>query len=360
MNNPVHWHEKEYVCILQIDINETLKSAAINTSEDFGTTLRAKIINLSDEQKSSIRRYDSLRDYFNRLRNTSRFNIDINTSSLSESQKYTLNHKKFLQFESDISCKNGYLIFATDENLNNLKKCKTWLADGTFYSSPKSFSQLFIIYGYFFNKTLPFIYILMKSKTGSSYIEIFKKIKFLLKQSPENFIIDFEMGIYNAINTIFFYNTKLYGCNFHFNQIFIRFLNDQKIIDFYKEDKNFKMYVKYLLLLAFVPPDKIQEEFQKILMLKQNNHCYNLITNFFKNNFLYSKIKNKTIEFWSVYERLIAGIPTTNNSCEAYHRHLNSMTSRKNSILPKVIELLKVEESRVSMKINDLKSWKLN
>ncbi|KAG0440800.1 hypothetical protein DMUE_1484 [Dictyocoela muelleri] len=112
----------------------------------------------------------------------------------------------------------------------------------------------------------------MKSKTGSSYIEIFKKIKFLVKQSPEIFIIDYEMGIYNAINTVLDH-TKLYGCNFHFNQIFIRFLNEQKIIDFYKNYKNFKIYVKYLLLLAFVPPDKIQEEFQKIEMLKQNNHC---------------------------------------------------------------------------------------
>ncbi|KAG0440801.1 hypothetical protein DMUE_1485 [Dictyocoela muelleri] len=39
MNNPVHWHEKEYARILLNDINESLKSAAINTTQDFSTTL---------------------------------------------------------------------------------------------------------------------------------------------------------------------------------------------------------------------------------------------------------------------------------------------------------------------------------
>ncbi|KAG0441428.1 hypothetical protein DMUE_1063 [Dictyocoela muelleri] len=77
---------------------------------------------------------------------------------------------------------------------------------------------------------------------------------------------------------------------------------------------------------------------------------YELIYNFFERNF----IKNKS--FWSVQKRIIDNIPTTTNTCEAYHRHLNSKVSRKNSSLGRIIDIIKKEEMRTMILTQNLKS----
>lgn len=72
-----------------------------------------------------------------------------------------------------------------------LGKCDVWLADGTFYSSPKGYRQMFIIHGYYFQKSLPLIYILMKEKTISIYSAIFSKLKSIIENQPKQIITDF-------------------------------------------------------------------------------------------------------------------------------------------------------------------------
>ncbi|KAG0441383.1 hypothetical protein DMUE_1085 [Dictyocoela muelleri] len=69
-----------------------------------------------------------------------------------------------------------------------------------------------------------------------------------------------------------------------------------------------------------------------------------------KNNVL---IKDR--KFWSVYDRIKFDIPTTTNSCEAYHVHLNRNTQRKSEPLLKTINLLQNEEERIKHKINNMK-----
>ncbi|KAG0442298.1 hypothetical protein DMUE_0376 [Dictyocoela muelleri] len=137
------------------------------------------------------------------------------------------------------------------------------------------------------------------------------------------FIIDFEITIYNSIIHIF-ENTSINCCIFHFNQIFIRFMNENGINDDFIYDLNNKKYVKYLLLLVYGAIDKIDHVFRKILKLKQENSSYDNYRFFWSHFLSFSKIKNKERKIWSVYYRIINDISSTTNSCEAYHRYLNS------------------------------------
>ncbi|KAG0435219.1 hypothetical protein DMUE_4828 [Dictyocoela muelleri] len=100
------------------------------------------------------------------------------------------------------------------------------------------------------------------------------------------------------------------------------------------------MFVKSILILAFVPENMIIVEYEKISKTRENNEYYDLILNFFHDNFINnekSKIKNKN--FWSANERILNEIPTTTNSCEAYHKHLNRKIDKKNMPLMQVIDV---------------------
>ncbi|KAG0441280.1 hypothetical protein DMUE_1167 [Dictyocoela muelleri] len=168
-------------------------------------------------------------------------------------------------------------------------------------------------------------------------------------------VINFEISVYNAFKKIF-PNCELKSCNFHFNQIVVRYMNENNILEKYKNDANFKKYVKYLLSLSFIPESNVIEDFNKIKNTKRDDNEYNLITNFFEKNFLNNNLNIKKINFWSAYQRVINDLPTTTNSSEAYHKYLNSKVTRKNTSLCKVVVILKKEEMLTKLIIQNIKS----
>ncbi|KAG0428201.1 hypothetical protein DMUE_5840, partial [Dictyocoela muelleri] len=76
-------------------------------------------------------------------------------------------------------------------------------------------------------------------------------------------------------------------------------------------------------------------------------------------NYLLSSQKNKTINFWSAYDRIIEEQPYTTNSCEAYHRHLNTKIKMKDQPIGKIIDVLKKETHKTQFIINYLKFGKI-
>ncbi|KAG0442558.1 hypothetical protein DMUE_0186 [Dictyocoela muelleri] len=181
----------------------------------------------------------------------------------------------------------------------------------------------------------------MKKRNVSSYNFIFNIIKSKVSEKPRNIIVDFEIASFNSIYKTF-ENSKIFGCYFHFTQIIIRFLKQNKYIEIYKNNIKYKTFVTYLIFLTYVPLNKILE-LNKICLLKQNELGYIILISYFKSNFIENNeiISTKERKFWSVNERIHFDIPTTTNSCEAYHRYLNSKISKKNQNIEKNINLLK-------------------
>ncbi|KAG0428311.1 hypothetical protein DMUE_5833 [Dictyocoela muelleri] len=135
------------------------------------------------------------------------------------------------------------------------------------YSYPKEYYQIYIIYCFSFNKFIPAAYFMMKSKTQNASTLIFTKISKMINNSPKLLIIDFEIAVFNVASYVF-KNIEIRGCNFHFNQIIVKFMNINGLRMEYNRNSDFKKYVKYLSILAFIPENKVKIEYKKAKRFK--------------------------------------------------------------------------------------------
>ena len=74
---------------------------------------------------------------------------------------------------------------------------------------------------------MPLVTIIMKDKKEKSYEFAFRKILQEIKkldpnyEGPERYLLDFEIGVRNAVKTIF-PKAVIHGCLFHFDQALVR------------------------------------------------------------------------------------------------------------------------------------------
>ncbi|KAG0440202.1 hypothetical protein DMUE_1911 [Dictyocoela muelleri] len=355
-----HWHQEEKSKITRLDINNKLKEVALTTNENFDNALISVTEGIDLKNLKNISNINSLRDYFVRRRKSKNLPLITNNDNILEMYKYTFDNELFLQYINN-SNENGLIIFSTEYNLNILKKSKIWLCDATFYTSPQDYSQIYIIHGTYFNKILPLCYVIMKNRTENSYKLLFDIVKSKINMEPQYIVVDFELAQYNAIWHTFT-NTVINGCVFHYSQIIVRYLQKTNILSKYSNDSDFRKFVKYMIYLSYVPTNRVLCEYNKILLMKKENNEYNDFSNYFYEQFILNSRKNPTkdINFWSASKRIINSIPTTTNSCEAYHRYLNSKINRKRPELGKIIDIFKKEEKRSKIIINNLKGGKIN
>ncbi|KAG0442249.1 hypothetical protein DMUE_0416 [Dictyocoela muelleri] len=143
---------------------------------------------------------------------------------------------------------------------------------------------------------------MIESKSQNAYTLIFTKISKMINNSPKLLIIDFEIAVFYAASYVL-KSIEIRGCNFHFNQIIVKFMNINGLINEYKRNNDFKKYVKYLSIQAFIPENKVEFEYEKIKRLKGSTVEYDLIDNFFRKNFSQNPLIIKKKEFWSCYKR---------------------------------------------------------
>ncbi|KAG0437908.1 hypothetical protein DMUE_3413 [Dictyocoela muelleri] len=357
-----HIHEPDSKKLARMKFRNTLKDVSINSNEDFLTTFIKLSNDTSHEDKYGLNKYDSYRDYFNRLRNMKSGLCHKNESDILESFKYTFGNELFLQFDSGINDEERIILFHTDLNSNIFLKSKVWLVDGTFYTAPNDYEQILILHCSYFSKIIPLIYVIMKRKNTNSYDKVFSYLTAkTINASPDYIISDFESALYNSIKNNF-KSSILNGCNFHMTQIIMRYLSSSHLMYLYKENNEFRKSVKYLIILSYLPEEEVIGKFNILFeKIKRKDDSLKNLFNYFYKNFLSFENKEspKNISFWSVYNRIINDVPTTTNSCEAYHRYLNSNFSRKNQKLEKVIDMLKKEEVRTHKKIMELKSGRM-
>lgn len=128
----------------------------------------------------------------------------------------------FLLYDSDSDEPNNLacgriIIFATENNLRQLFRCKLWFADGTFKTVPAIFYQMFTVMGQFSymrggkqkKAARPLVYALLETKQEAAYHKVFEVIMSEARklripvQIPERVMSDFELAIINAIETHF-------------------------------------------------------------------------------------------------------------------------------------------------------------
>jgi hypothetical protein len=76
----------------------------------------------------------------------------------------------------EINTSKRFFIFTTEKNMQFLKNCSIWLADGTFKSAPHLFKQILVIHGYKNQTSFPLVYCLIP--TTETYEKMLLKIKY--------------------------------------------------------------------------------------------------------------------------------------------------------------------------------------
>ncbi|KAG0440545.1 hypothetical protein DMUE_1666 [Dictyocoela muelleri] len=148
-----HYHDVETDRLVRLKINTSLNQ---NSSMTFDEIINHEIIKMKDSELKCVPIVRNLRTYQLKKKNKEK-NID-NINEIYYKLKFTIRNDIFLQYDN-LSKENRIIIFFTTETIKIFEKSEAWLCDGTFYSSPKIFSQLLIIHSIYFNKVISSVYI---------------------------------------------------------------------------------------------------------------------------------------------------------------------------------------------------------
>lgn len=114
----------------------------------------------------------------------------------------TKNKSNFLLFNGSLGGKRG-LIFASIDDIKYLAYQKFWYADGTFYTSPSIFYQIYSIHAFDEGLSTPCVYALLADKSEETYHDLFstlinKIIEISNMIKLEYITIDFEVAVKNV------------------------------------------------------------------------------------------------------------------------------------------------------------------
>jgi hypothetical protein len=105
---------------------------------------------------------------------TSRAEIELEDTLTVDGQQFFLD-------DSGKDDEDRVMVFATQENLQMLRRYPEWFIDGTFEICPKLFKQLFTFQIVVNGFNLPLIYALLPNKQTETYKKLFQMVQFHLK-----------------------------------------------------------------------------------------------------------------------------------------------------------------------------------
>ena len=116
--------------------------------------------------------------------------------------------------------------------------------------------------------TVPCVYALLPNKRRESYVQLFRQVKSWLdvagrQWSFESFLSDYEQGAYNAVLDVF-PGIGEEGCFFHLCKRLDFQVKRLGLMTKYLTDDDFKLRVKMLSALAFVPVSDVVPNFESL------------------------------------------------------------------------------------------------
>jgi hypothetical protein len=117
-----------------------------------------------------------------------------------------LAHEQFL-FADDGNA-DTILMFTTSRNLTNLVSADIIYGDGTFYTSPTQFTQLYTLHAMVDDVMYPLVFGLLPGKSKEIYDRYLNLLKTTCQQhqlqlTPQTFFIDFETATHNSAQRAF-------------------------------------------------------------------------------------------------------------------------------------------------------------
>jgi hypothetical protein len=122
---------------------------------------------------------------------------------------YTLtkHNSNFILYDGQLAGKRGF-IFASENDIRYLSRRKFWYGDGTFYTSPSMFYQIYSIHAFDEGISTPCVFALLADKREETYHDLFSILMNKITQISniiqlESITIDFELAVKNVFNKCF-------------------------------------------------------------------------------------------------------------------------------------------------------------
>ncbi|XP_064090758.1 uncharacterized protein LOC135204520 [Macrobrachium nipponense] len=108
--------------------------------------------------------------------------------------------------------------------------------------------------------------------------------------------------------------------------------------------------------LAFVPPEKVIEAFEKL----QETLPPEAIIDYFEDTYISRRRRHTRrqppfpVSMWSMYTRVVEVLPQTNNALEGWHNHMQASVTSFHPNIRKFLGVLKREQALSSVIINQI------
>ena len=175
-------------------------------------------------------------------------------------------------------------------------------------------------------------------------------------------MVDFELGLSNAIEKAC-PSTDLSYCFFHLCQSMWRNVQNKGLATEYSENQEFRMLVKSICALAFVPVKDVVHLFEQLTLNVDESH--QKITDYFEDHYI-GRLRSGNrrakptfpIKKWNMYDRTLSELPRTNNSLEGFHNGFRVMMGQANPTVWKFLSKLQVVEQAERLKLHEIQVGK--
>ena len=242
----------------------------------------------------------------------------------------------------DENMDKAFCIFMSPFGKQLLQTSRLWLADGTFFTAPPLFAQVYLICGQSISGTiLPAAYCLLPCKETRMYDRMWETIKFSLSEevavSPEVLKLDYELAAANAFRNSF-PAARISGCLFHLKKNLWDTVGSKHATVVYNTIPEFQLVVDLMASLAYVRPDKVIGYYDQVIESMVINLPDTIpeaaidYIDYFERTYVGRRVGRVGArraplfkpEQWSIYEDLLEDSPTTNNALEAFNKQWNA------------------------------------
>ena len=220
-----------------------------------------------------------------------------------------------------------FLLFGRTSAIAPMSRSRIWYIDETFKSRPLLFAQLYVLHYQYQGHVIPGMFVLMERKTEQPYLDVFRTVQQQMpddhRQGPDDFSVDFELGSANAFKNVFADATEDF-CFFNFCQSMWRRLQSSGHVAEYMLEENTEIRMQFhaILSICFVPTLDVPEVFGVL-----SESCVeelDEVIDHLEVYYIFGRRRGRgrqrprcPIDKRNVYERVLDGLPRTNNTCEA-------------------------------------------
>ena len=253
------------------------------------------------------------------------------------------------------------IMLTSEANLDFLSQSMRWCGDGTFKAAPKLFTQLYTINGQKIGYTVPCVYALLPNKRKETYVRLFRQIKSWLDVAGrqwlfESFLSDYEHGAFNAVLEVF-PGIGEEGCFFHLCKRLDFQVKRFGLMTKYQMDDEFKLRVKMLAALAFVPVSDVISTYESLAVTFLDDELP--LLSYFELTWIGQEVGGTgrrlppmfSHHMWNVLDRADSGSTRTTNALESFHHSFNSLLSCAHPTVWKLLESLEAQQNQTRLRM---------